>query len=188
MGDLAAALTVSQGEGRTGGAARFCDLECLSISFNGNGVTVQTEGDISIDLDTTELGVQWGLQNEVAGKVVGAAIGQHTLIGLILCAVAAAPHVTVIILRDRRRKGGLTVLVMAAQVAARFSIAAEVVGVRCRRFRLAVRECRRRQQRQAQGQRQKQAQSSFFHILLPFLSKFSCWQSKANSVFLVCKS
>ena len=131
MGDLAAALTVGQSEGRTGGVDRFCDLECLSISFNGNGVTVQTEGDISIDLDTTELGVRWGRQNEVAGRVVGAAIGQHTLIGLILCAVAADPHVTVIILRDRRRKGGLTVLVMAAHVAARFSIAAEVVGVRC---------------------------------------------------------
>ena len=183
MGDLAAALTVGQGEGRTGGAAIFCDLECLSISFNGNGVTVQTEGDISIDLDTTELGVQWGLQNEVAGRVVGAAIGQHTLIGLILCAVAAAPHVTVIILRDRRRKGGLTVLVMAAQVAARFSIAAEVVGVRCRRFRLAVRECRRRQQRQAQGQRQKQAQSSFFIFSCLFCQNFLAGKARQTLAF-----
>ena len=46
MGDLAAALTVGQGEGRTGGVDRFCDLECLSISFNGDGVTVQTERDV----------------------------------------------------------------------------------------------------------------------------------------------
>ena len=167
MGDLAAALTVGQGEGRTGGVDRFCDLECLSISFNGDGVTVQTERDIFHDLDTSELGVRWGLQSEVGGKVVGA-LRQHTLIGLFLCAVAD-PHVTVFVLRDRRRKGSLTVLVMAAHMVARLSIAAEVVGVQCRRFRLAIRECRRRQQRQAQGQRQKQAQSSLFHILLPFL-------------------
>ena len=181
MGDLAAALTVGQGEGRTGGVDRFCDLECLSISFNGDGVTVQTEGDIFHDLDTTELGVRWGLQNEVGGKVVGA-LRQHTLIGQILW-VAANIHCTVLGLPDRRRKGGLVGLIMAAHMAARLSIAAEVVGVRCRRFRLAIRECRRRQQRQAQGQRQKQARSSFFYILLPFLSKFSCWQSKANSGF-----
>ena len=183
MGDLAAALTVGQGEGRTGGADRFCDLECLSISFNGNGVTVQTEGDISHDLDTTDLGVRWGLQNEVSGKVVGALLRQRTLIRQILW-VAANIHFTgIIVLPDRRRKGGLTVLVMAAHMAARFCIAAEVVGVQCRRFRLAIRECRRRQQRQAQGQRQKQAQSSLFRVLLPFLSKFSRWQSKANSGF-----
>lgn len=181
MGDLAAALTVAQGEGRTGGVDRFCDLECLSISFNGDGVTVQTERDVFHDLDTAELGVRWGLQSEVGGKVVGA-LRQHTLIGLFLCAVAD-PHVTVIVLRDRRRKSGFTVLAMAAHMVARLSIAAEVVGVQCRRFRLAIRECRRRQQRQAQGQRQKQAQSSLFRVLLPFLSKFSCWQSKANSGF-----
>ena len=131
-------------------------------------MAIQTEGDISIDLDTTELGVRRALQNKVAVKVVGTAIGQHTLIEMFLW-VAANIHFTVLGLRDRRRKGGLTVLVMAAHMAARFCISAEVVGVRCRRFRLAIRECRRRQQRQAQGQRQKQAQSSLFHILLPFL-------------------
>ena len=87
-------------------------------------------------------------------------------IGLFLW-FAADPHFTVIVLLDRRRKSGLVGLIMAAHMAARFFIAAEVVGVRCRRFRLTTRKCRRRQQRQAQGQCQKQAQSSLFFI-------FSC--------------
>ena len=51
-------------------------------------MAIQTEGDISIDLDTTELGVRRALQNKVAVKAVGAAIGQHTLIGLFLWVAA----------------------------------------------------------------------------------------------------
>ena len=181
MGDLAAALTVGQGEGRTGGVDRFCDLECLSISFNGDGVTVQTERDIFYYLDATELGVRWGLQNEVGGKVVGA-LRQRTLIGQFLW-FAADLHFTVIVLPDRRRKGGLVGLIMAAHMVARLSIAAEVVGVRCRRFRLAIRECRRRQQRQAQGQRQKQAQSSFFIFSCLFCQNFLAGKARQTLAF-----
>ena len=125
------------------------------------------------------------LQNEVSGKVVGA-FGQCATIGFLLLFIAD-PHFTVIVLPDRRRKGGLVGLIMAAHVAARFSIAAEVVCA-VQTFQTCCPRMPPQAAASGTGPAPETGSILFFHILLPFLSEFSCWQSKTISVFLVCKS
>ena len=54
VGDLAAVLTVGQGEGRRIAFHRSPDIKRISIIYNRNGVAIQTESDITIDTDAPE--------------------------------------------------------------------------------------------------------------------------------------
>ena len=54
VGDLAAVLTVGQGEGRRIAFHRFPDIKRISIIYNRNGVAIQTESDITINIDAPD--------------------------------------------------------------------------------------------------------------------------------------
>ena len=54
VGDLAAVLTVGHGEGRRIAFHRFPDIKRISIIYNRNGVAIQTESDITINIDAPD--------------------------------------------------------------------------------------------------------------------------------------
>ena len=54
VGDPAAILTVGQGKGRRIAFRRFPDIKRISIIYNRNGVAIQTESDITIDIDAPD--------------------------------------------------------------------------------------------------------------------------------------